>query len=299
MAHIARAEGAATDHEGASVTATIERRSTAGAVALRAAGAGKTIGGYAIVYNRYSSNLGGYVEQCAPGLADKSLADKVDVLCRYQHESEFLLGRVASGTLRLSADSTGVQYDDDLPETTYAGDLASLVARGDISHSSFAFITLEDEWDMTESGFPLRTLLSIRLVDVAPVVSPAYTDTTSALRSLAEKRSLDPADVLRAAEANQLAALLRAKDPKVIDLGSLGKEKRDGGSAGDECACCQTCADAAGDCPGCDCVECRGCGGQTGKSGRSKDPEMDGQGATHPSVSVRRARLELMGRRTI
>jgi uncharacterized protein len=199
-----------------------ERRSTARVVELRQnVDGGPVAGGYALVYHRYSKNLGGYVEQCAPGLADKSLGDGVDVLARWQHGPDMLLGRVSAGTLRLSADDVGVRYEVDLPDTTYARDLAALLARGDVRHSSFAFRALPggDEWGFTDQGYPLRTLRAVQLVDVAPVVTPAYTDTTSGLRSLAEHRGLDLETVARAAAANTLADLLRTADRTVIDLG--------------------------------------------------------------------------------
>lgn len=242
------------------MSTTTERRSTAGVVELRAGADGaQKVGGYALVYARYSQNLGGYVEQCAPGLADKSIADGVDVLARYQHDSDMLLGRVSAGTCRVASDSVGVTYEADLPDTSYARDLAVLLARKDVRHSSFAFRCLEDEWGFTEQGFPLRTLIAVQLVDVAPVVTPAYLDTTSGLRSLAERRGLDLDVVTKAAASNELGALMRAGAPAVVDLGAGPPAVRDGGGEGDLCGCCQTCGDAAGPCPGCDCVECRGC----------------------------------------
>lgn len=276
------------------MTTNTERRSTAGVVELRAGGdAGQRIGGYALLYGRYSQNLGGYVEKCALGLADKSIADGVDVLCRYQHDSDMLLGRVSAATLRLTADDSGVAYEDDLPATSYAADLAALCARGDVRHSSFAFRCIEDEWGFTDQGFPLRTLLQVLLVDVAPVVTPAYLDTTTGLRSLAERRGLDLGAVTAAAAANQLGELMRAGNPKVIDLGAGAPAVRDGGSESDLCDCCQQCADAAGPCPGCDCEECRGC-----KPKRSTTtPDGQAQGATHARLSVQQRRLALLGKR--
>lgn len=279
-----------------------ERRSTAGVVELRAAGdaAGRRIGGYALLYGKLSQNLGGFVEQCAPGLADKSIADGVDVLCRYLHESENLLGRVSSGTLRLLADDAGVQYEDDLPSTTYADDLAALVARGDVRHSSFAFRCIEDEWGFTEQGFPMRTLLAVQLLDVAPVVVPAYSEASVGLRSLAERRGLDLDVVAKAAMANELGALMRSKAPRVVDLGAGRTQTRDGGGEEDLCGCCQTCGDAAGDCPGCDCTECRGCAPQQQDRSAKDEQEMsdgEAQRATHAPASVLHRHAELLARR--
>lgn len=201
-----------------------ENRVTRDVITCRSSDSGTSIAGYALKYNKMSQNLGGFVEQCAPGLADKSIADKADVLCRFQHADEFLLGRVGADTLTLDTDGTGVLYDCPLPDTDYASNVRALAARGDLRYSSFTFETLEDEWDFTEQGFPMRTLIAIRLIDVAPVVSPAYLDTTSGLRSLADKRGLDIEAVKAAAEINELGVLMRTGDPTHIDLGNTGTE---------------------------------------------------------------------------
>ena len=208
---------------------TIERRETRGTVELRAAGPkGKKAGGYAMMFNKRSQNLGGFVERVMPTFPDQTLADGLDVLARYQHDSDMLLGRTASETLRLTKDGTGLDYDVDLPDTSYARDMTALLERGDVRGSSFAFRLTEDgdEWGFTESGFPQRDLHRGIVVDVAPVVTPAYLDATSGLRSLAEHRSLDLDTVLKAASHNELGQLLRAKDAVVIDLGPVQQRLR-------------------------------------------------------------------------
>lgn len=196
-----------------------EVRHTSGTVQLRATPEGQRLGGYALKFNRMSQNLGGFVEQIAPGALTKTLRDGGDVLCRYQHEDHYILGRTASGTLRLTLTDEGLDYEVDLPDTGYARDLAALAAREDVQHSSFAFRTLSDEWGFTEQGFPLRTLLEIQLVDVAPVVQPAYMDTTSGLRSLAEARHMDLDDVRAAAASERLAEVLRSDDAPKVEPG--------------------------------------------------------------------------------
>ena len=196
-----------------------EVRHTAGTVQLRADDSGQRLGGFALKFNRLSQNLGGFVERIAPGALTKTLRDAGDVLCRYQHEDHYLLGRTASGTLRVSLTDEGLDYEVDLPDTDYAHNLAALAARGDVQHSSFAFRTLEDERGFTEQGFPLRTLLEIQLVDVAPVVQPAYLDTTSGLRSLAESRHLDLDAVRAAAASDGLADVLRGVEAQEIEPG--------------------------------------------------------------------------------
>ncbi len=212
------------------MTAIIERRETRGTVELRAAGPkGKKAGGYAIKFGMRSQNLGGFVERVDPGLVDETIDRGLDVLARYQHDSNMLLGRTASQTLRLTKDGTGLDYDTDLPDTSYARDLAVLLERGDVTGSSFAFRLAADggdSWGETESGFPERTLLRGIIIDVAPVVTPAYLDATSGLRSLAEQRGLDLDVVKRAAAHNELGQLMRAGAPVVIDLGAVGVRAR-------------------------------------------------------------------------
>jgi uncharacterized protein len=195
----------------------VERRFTTGTVEVRAASGGKILGGYALKYDRLSQNLGGFVERVMPGAVDKSLADKIDVLARFQHEDAFLLGRTSADTLTLSNDATGLQYDVQMPDTTYARDLLALAARGDVRHSSFAFRTMQDDWSLTEQGFPLRSLLQIQLVDVAPVVTPAYMDTTSGIRSLASRFDLSLDEAAEAIRDNKIASLIKPA-PVVIDL---------------------------------------------------------------------------------
>ena len=124
----------------------VETRYVTTAVHLRKGADGSDkLGGYALKYNRLSQNLGGFVERIAPGALAKTLRDGGDVLCRYQHDDLYLLGRTLSGTLRLQSDADGLDYEVDLPATTYARDLAELAGRGDVQHSSFAFRTLADE----------------------------------------------------------------------------------------------------------------------------------------------------------
>lgn len=174
----------------------IERRSTAIVVEVRASSEGRTIGGYAAKFERMSQNLGGFVEKIDRGFFNKSRGDGwPGVLARYNHDDNMLLGTSAAGTLRLDIDDVGLLYDVDLPNAR--GDVLELVSRGDVRQSSFAFGLFEDDWGMTEDGFPLRTLVKGRLYDVAPVNVPAYEDTTAAMRSLARKFDAPLEDVMQ------------------------------------------------------------------------------------------------------
>ncbi|MFD0146207.1 MULTISPECIES: HK97 family phage prohead protease [unclassified Streptomyces] len=198
-----------------------ERRFTRGLVEVRAAGTSRTIGGYAAKYNALSRNLGGFVERIDPSFFAKSEGDGwPEVLARYNHDDNRLLGTTEAQTLRLVTDGTGLDYSVDVPASRE--DVYELVQRGDVRRSSFAFYTFADDWGMSEQGFPVRTLLSGSLVDVAPVNTPAYLDTSTGLRSLAEKAGAELDEVRHAADENALRRFLEKPPATVIDLAPSG-----------------------------------------------------------------------------
>lgn len=164
-------------------------------VELRSGKDSRMIGGYALKFDKRSQNLGGYIERIAPSFPNQSRADGwPDVVCRYNHNDELLLGTTRSGTLQLSTDAVGLFYEVDCPECR--GDVLEMVARRDVAHSSFAFEVLDQEWGVSEENFPQRTLISGRIIDVAPVSSPAYRDTSVAMRSLAKHLDVPLQDVM-------------------------------------------------------------------------------------------------------
>jgi uncharacterized protein len=193
----------------------LERRFTAVPVELRARENSQKIVGYALKFNTYSRNLGGFVERIAPSFPQKSRGDGwPDIMARYNHDNNMLLGTTGGGTLSLRIDDVGLEYEVDPPKAR--DDVVELVQRGDVRRSSFAWEsgTTEDDWTVTDQGFPLRTLVSGKLVDVAPCNSSiaAYLDTSSALRSLAEKMHADVEEVRTLAEANDLRRFFARTD---------------------------------------------------------------------------------------
>ena len=141
---------------------------------------GNTIRGYAAIYNSDSEWMGGFYEQIATGAFDGVMDN--DVRAYFNHDENLLLGRVSSGTLRISTDKRGLFYEVDLPNTTYANDLAELMKRGDVNQSSFAFLIEKDRWEQRD-GVTYRIIEKVsRLLDVSPVSQPAYPDSTSELK---------------------------------------------------------------------------------------------------------------------
>lgn len=146
-----------------------------------------TIAGYAAVYDSLSDDLGGFMERIAPGAFDRAL-EEAEIVCLRNHEPEALLGRNSSGTLRLRSDDKGLMFECDLPATTAGRDTAEMIRRGDMKGCSFSFDVREQSWDLATGETPIRTLRDVDVADVGPVTTPAYRDTSVALRSLEAHR---------------------------------------------------------------------------------------------------------------
>ena len=131
--------------------------------------------GHAAMFNSLSEDLGGFREKIQPGAFDDVLKD--DTRAYFNHDPNFLLGRVSAGTLRLSVDEKGLRYELDVPNTTAGRDLKENMRLGNITQSSFAFTIGKDgdAWERAENGADIRTIKKVkRLYDVSPVSLPAY-----------------------------------------------------------------------------------------------------------------------------
>lgn len=126
----------------------------------------------------------GFIERVMPGCFDRALSERQDVRGLVNHDSNQVIGRFLSGTMRLSVDQIGLRYEIDLPDTTAGRDIAISVDRGDISGSSFAFLDVETTYVRGENGAPdYRELRDVNVFDVGPVTYPAYEATTTGIRS--------------------------------------------------------------------------------------------------------------------
>ncbi len=164
---------------------------------------GETIRGYAAVYNSDSEWMGGFYEQIARGAFDDVMDN--DTRAYFNHDENLLLGRVSSGTLRLSSDERGLYYEVDLPNTSYAKDLVELMKRGDVNQSSFAFLIESDRWEERD-GKTYRIIEKVsRLLDVSPVAQPAYPDATSELMMRKDTPESEGAEVEVQAEAEEMS----------------------------------------------------------------------------------------------
>ncbi len=140
------------------------------------------ISGYAAVFNKLSSDLGGFKEKIDPGFFSNVMGD--DVRALFNHDDNLVLGRTVNETLTLKEDKKGLSVEIIPPDTTYARDLITLMERGDVSQMSFQWVTAIDEWDETNMDKIVRTLVKAKeLWDVSPVTFPAYPQAKADIRS--------------------------------------------------------------------------------------------------------------------
>jgi hypothetical protein len=188
------------------------------------------ITGYAAVFDSNSEDMG-WTEQIDNHAFDSVMATNPDVRALFNHNPDAVLGRTTAGTLSLTIDARGLAYSIDPPNTQLANDLMVSMRRGDITGSSFGFITKRDQWTENSDGSISRRILEFdQLFDISPVTYPAFTATSTAVRSLPDTM---PAE-LRSRFNNE------KKSTRAFGLGC-------------SCSCAQCAADACGICSNDDC----------------------------------------------
>lgn len=165
---------------------SVERRHLPqGHAAVRASGgANGRLDGYASVFEAIYA-VGEFDELVERGAFAGVLGDPVAAL--FNHDPDHLLGDVASGTLRLSEDETGLRYVVDMGDVDLDRFILDRVRRRMLTGSSFSFSVRPDgeSWGTQENGRPLRRIRRLtRLFDVGPVTFPASESTVVAARAI-------------------------------------------------------------------------------------------------------------------
>ncbi len=153
-------------------------------VELRAEGDDEPlITGHIAVFGGYSLDIGGFREVIAPGAFAKTLTE-ADIHHYFNHDSNIVLGRNKSGTLRLAEDAIGLHIENDPPNTQTVRDLVlEPMRRGDIDQGSFGFLPVRQEWSRKD-GELIRTLHEVRLFHTSIVPRGAYPQAAVAVRAL-------------------------------------------------------------------------------------------------------------------
>lgn len=145
----------------------------------------RTIKGVAVVFNKWSNDLGGYIERIMPGAITQELIDKSDVIANREHNSQdYMMARCKNGkgTLNLELKEDGLYFSFEAPETDKGDELLYHVRKGNIDECSFAFTLSREKdaekWYKDKDGKLCRDINHIDgLYDISLVSHAAYSDT--------------------------------------------------------------------------------------------------------------------------
>lgn len=146
----------------------------------------QVLAGYAVRWEQLSKPICGmFREKVSEGAFTNSIKEN-NIRGLWNHNSDFVLGATKSGTMRCTEDKTGLAFEIDLPDTQAGRDAAITVSRGDVDGMSFGFNVRKQEWDETDPQNVIRTLKDVDLQEISPTPFPAYTQSTVAMRSMAD-----------------------------------------------------------------------------------------------------------------
>ena len=188
----------------------MERRLCEQEVRLNSDGEKNKITGTAVVFYREGDkgteyDLAGYgmpgvKERIMPGALKRvlgrsqggTLDRNQDVYAAVNHSPDLVFARTTAGTLKLSVDDQGLHYEATPAATTVGKDAIENARAGNFGGSSFAFSVAKggDKWTRDADGVEIREVHRIdKLVDISPVVSPAYAATSVNARNAEECRA--------------------------------------------------------------------------------------------------------------
>jgi len=163
--------------------------------------------GYAIIWDT-PYYFGSFIEKVSRDAIKD--ADLSDIVCCLNHDPSLVLGRTTAGTLKVAADSRGLYYTCQIPDTPTGAEVQELVERGDLYQCSFSFRLAKggDTWEQKDPGSqPVRTLTAFHsIVDVSVVTWPA-SPTTSVYVARTAPDEVDPdneIDRIHAAQAQMM-----------------------------------------------------------------------------------------------
>jgi HK97 family phage prohead protease len=175
-------------------------------------GDGLTLEGYAAVFNDtvriYDMWDGEYDERFQRGAFSKSLREEDTPYLMFQHGRHSLIGSVPIGAIQsLREDSRGLHVVARLHDNWLVEPVRDAIASGSLRGMSIMFEPVKDTRD--DSGdLPLVTRTEVKLLELGPVVFPAYDNTEVGVRAATCIEDL-----------NDLRRVLKPTFPVVVDPG--------------------------------------------------------------------------------
>lgn len=189
----------------------------------RAGGDGRTLEGYAAVFNsptRIRDIGGDFDEVIHPGAFVRSLRSRTPIL-QWDHGKDPRVGTVPIGQIQdLAEDSRGLHVRARLYDNPVVEPVRQAIEGRSIKGMSFRFGVPDkgDEWSRRTGDVDLRGIRDADVHELGPVAFPAYDDTSVSVRSLLAQ--CDPDE--RRALIRELAEELR----QYVDLTDLDGQDR-------------------------------------------------------------------------
>lgn len=181
----------------------------------------RTISGYAVVFDSWSRDLGGFYEIIRKSAITEELLNRSNIIMNINHNDEQMLARwvEGSGTLRLELREDGLYFEFDAPETERGNELLWNIRNGNLYECSFCFSLPNnntcERW-YREDGQLKREITEIGgLYDCSIVNTAAYPAT-----SVANREEVDVEAIVRSldeAEAQEEAAEEEARKQEIIN----------------------------------------------------------------------------------
>lgn len=160
-------------------------------VELRADAESRLIDGYAVRFEEWSRDLGGFTEIIKRGAINQELIDKSDVVMCINHSEDKMVARCKNGkgTLTLELREEGLYFAFQAPTTPLGDELLFNVRSGNLSECSFAFsidskANSSEKWYRDSESNLKREIYQINgLYDCSIVTHAAYPTTSCSARS--------------------------------------------------------------------------------------------------------------------
>lgn len=187
---------------------------------LRSATEGRTITGYAVVFDTWSRDLGGFYEIIRKGAITSELIERSDIIMNVNHDDEKMVARSVNGegTLHLTLDDKGLRFEFEAPPTPLGEELLFNVRSGNLFECSFAFSLSGAEgcerWTRDNDVLRREILEIDGLYDCAIVTHAAYGSTSCSTRGL-EKEEINITKILRSMDNKEKLEMLEEELKKL------------------------------------------------------------------------------------
>lgn len=162
----------------------------------------RTISGYAVVFDSWSRDLGGFYEIIRKGAISQELINNSDIIMNVNHDDDKMVARAVNGegTLHLTLKDDGLYFEFEAPPTALGDELLYHVRSGNLFECSFAFSLSGSDtcerWYKEENTLRREILEIGGLFDCAIVTHAAYSSTSCSTRGL-EREQINTNDILR------------------------------------------------------------------------------------------------------